>query len=109
MINSCVCGCAFGFGGSASMIDWFAAHEILMPLQSDDFTEIWFRSKVVCFVDTLSGAEKIVYGRNLCPRGKVPDNPEIPILMIELDFDSKEEQQMMQYLRTWKHPWLKWR
>jgi len=91
------------------MINRVAAHEILMPLGPDDTTDIWFRSKVVCFVDTLTGAEKIVYGRNLCPRGILPDNPEIPILLIELDFDSREEHQMLQYVRTWKQPWLKWK
>jgi|GEM_PF-3594849 len=89
------------------MIETVAAHEILMPLT--EIPDFFFRSKIVCFVDTLTGEEKIVYGRNRCPRGILPADFDIPILMIELDFDSPEEAEMLRYLRMMRNPWQKWR
>jgi len=59
--------------------------------------------------DTLTGAEKIVYGRNRCPRGILPADFDIPILMIELDFDSPEEAEMLRYLQMMRNPWQNWR
>ena len=91
------------------MIHTVAAHEFLMPLTVVGPIDLWARSKIICFVDTLTRAEKIVYGRNLCPRGVLPTSPDIPILKVELDFDSAEERHMMHFLRSLKHPWQKWR